>query len=472
MARTLGWVAGGGHRSRSRPTFLSLCGIAFLLAYVHHITAVSGPREYWGGALVSLLAVPLAVNGWLRGSRFVRVYALVIGGAFVVVLVALPLDLNALVLSTARLNDVVGLLAILGMLAIPLQEPRYRASISDVIQRLADRGLRDTATATVLAFVLGQLLAFSVVPLLDEFLAHGSDRRSFIVSRWAVRGFSLTLLAAITFPSVSVAIDVFAVRPGSYLLLSMPLATVLLVVATIMTRREEPLPKGHGEGDRGSGDATALTMVVAYFVFMVVFVVALAGRLGISYLGVVSLVVLVAAFGLAASSRALFGSDSIRRLWAYFQNWWEPAASAVIIFFSSGVLLYVLEESEVLAILASGVVRWGGPTPIVLYPLFSALVLVLFLVGVSPIVTIHVVALTLAGTGLAADVSMLGLTLALMTGNVAALPVSPFSALTNIRAIMTRSDALTAPAENAWFCIGVFTTGNLYIMALHSTGWL
>lgn len=451
---------------------LSGCGVAFLLAYVHHITASGTEREYWGGALLSLLATPLAMYGWIRASSFVRVYALVIAGSLAVVLVAYPLDLEALVRSTSRLNDVVGLLAILGMLAIPLQEPKYQASIRSVLRRFAHRGLRDTATAAVLAFLLGQLLAFSVVPLLDEFLGDGSDRRSFVISRWAVRGFSLTLLGAITFPSVSVAIDVFSVSPGAYLLLALPLATALLVAATILTRQEDPLPS-RDDGEVGmAGDGTALLIVVGYFVVIVVAVIALAGLLSISYLGIVSLAVLVAAVLLAVTSRMLFGSRSVRRVFTYMLSWWEPASSAVIIFFGGGILLYVLETSEMLAVLASWVVRLGGPAPVVLYPLFSALVSVLFLVGVSPIVTIHIVALTLAGTGLADSVSMLGVTLALMTGNVAALPMSPFSALTNIRAIMTGTDALTAPAENAWFSVGVFAAGNAYVVALHWAGWI
>jgi hypothetical protein len=414
----------------------------------------------------------LAVYGWLRTSRLVRSYSGGILAFCVFSLFAYPIDGPAFASSTARLNDVIGLLVVLGVLTIPLQARQFRISIRSLASHMRSSGFRDNATAGLLAFVLGQLIAFSVVPLVDELLGEGDQDRRMSVSRWAVRGFSLTLVAAVTFPSVSVAIDVFEVRPGQYLLVSWPLAIALLTVAIAVAWRSSPVPPEGSDNRLSAKDSRALTLITGYFAVILASVVALPRFLDFSYLGVVSLTVLAASGLLVLVSNRIFEHSSGHGLWLYAVSWWREAGSTVVIFFSGGLLLYSLQQTHMLEDLATSIADVGSSLPTLLYPLFGALVLVLFLAGVTPIVTIHLVALALVSAGLTGSLSEVGLTLALMVGNVAALSVSPFSALTNLRAIITGTDAFLAPAENMWFSLAVFFFGNSYIMVLAWTGIL
>lgn len=454
-------------RPRHSEIVSKFLAVLFLIGFLAVPTDATGVKETVLAFIFVLLGLrALPIVGWSLRLYFFGCLTLAVSWA-----VGHGVDGSHLSASLAVFCGVTGFFVSMQFLLNVLNTPTYQTALS----RFHSSERAGMGKLVYGSFLFGHIVAFGVVPLATK--TFSNSRMLGPASRIAAAAFACTVSCSVAFPAVSIALSNLAVSPLNFLTVALPFSLGALVVVRHVIgprwwRAAGGVTGGAAGGGRPSGvyERPVKLLIWGWLLGVAIIIVLSHSLWRGSLLHLVSCVLICLAFALVLTLGRGERRLNIGRGARYLRSWHYSYADQLVLFVSSGLGLYVLNESGMLVRLLAmlSLLGRGEHGAWVILIGCGATVFLAHLVGVSPIVSVAVLTDASQATVASGVVSGRALVLVLVISTAAALMPSPFSAVNHLRADVAAMRVSSAVREGFVFGAAMWLAGATYVTVLLS----
>jgi hypothetical protein len=431
--------------------------------------------------VISIFCLVIVSMTIWKVSKFVRL----IGGAFLVLGLIMLLKSNAgigdILLSFGPMLNLLTLFALVPLLALPIKLGNYSENIQGFISKRVRSSISLYSLTSGISYFFSifmnlatlPMTYFSVRPAADGFPLENRER---FMSRAITHGFSMPLMWAPVTPIVGIVIDMTGVKWGAMLPYVLPLSVMGLLLDwyTGGYRKRNRAPTGTSTAidetaaaiEREvvkSGGAGKLSHILIAIILFNIVISILEHSLSLSFLIVVSLLVIPFAFVwcLLLGQVRSFTSGLVE----HYQNHLVKMKDQFFIFLSAGFFISAIEFSNADHVVNGWITLFKNMIGIEIFVLFIPLIpLSLAFIGLHPAVSLALLAGTLDPHSL--DVSPYILTVSMLAGAVSAFLMGPYNATIGLMSTIVKTSSYKVSNWNSVFTISFLCLAMLYLIIL------
>ncbi|MDW7674174.1 MAG: hypothetical protein SCK28_06510 [Bacillota bacterium] len=411
-----------------RATLLAMLPFAFLISTYFKLEKLAVVTVMIM-AVVLVLSLPMAT-----GSSKILGYILI--GASVGIFIFNGSSLEDWKSGVQGNIDLICLFLTIPFLSVPLKHGNYLVSVESLFKQKVKKNYQVYGFSLIMAFLLGSVFNLASLHIIHQlFCNHGNKERKELVLLAAVRGFTACIFWSPTFFSVGLVLTMTEVRWVEMFPYGFTLSLAVLLLGFIMDvvdKKQKKVPEVMDQGEDLPHEVHIAQINYSKLWelgFLGIAVLALAIILNtFLHLSILVLVPTVAIimplFWLLFLGKLPIIPGIAKE---YYQQELPNHSNEIVLFTGIGMLASAIKSSSLDYYLVIGLEKIISSDPFFSMALISFFIAALFVVGISPIITIFIVTSSLPL--LSVQWEPLFLSLGLITGWAIGIVLSPFAAL-------------------------------------------